>query len=236
MNFTRLSFDALGSTNTEAVRHARAGAEEGLVVTARQQRAGRGRQGRVWQTPVGNLAASFVLRPSVPLDRIGQLAFVAALAVGETIAHFGIEGWELKWPNDVQVAGAKIAGILLERDDDWVVMGIGINVASAPNVQDRTTTALASHTPIPVSADATLFTLQANLSRWYTVWLSSGFEPVLKAWRAHAIGMGRDVRIRRADGSMISGCTENIGDSGALVLRLNDGTTIHITSGDVFYD
>lgn len=234
MNFSRLSFDVLDSTNTEAIRHARAGAEEGLLVTARQQRAGRGRQGRHWQTPTGNLAASFVLRPTVPVAQQGQLAFVAALAVGETLGHFGVD-WELKWPNDVQVRGAKIAGILLEREDDWVVMGIGINVAFAPVVEGRTTNALSLLTSRTAGVDDVLNVLQSRLCHRYPDWQTHGFGPIREAWLSRAVGLGQTARVTCADGTIRTGIMQGMDETGALALCENAGKTLYITSGDVFF-
>ena len=135
-------YDTVGSTNDEAKYLARASAEEGTLVWGIEQTAGRGRRGRAWSSPRGNLYASLILRPHCPLDQATQLGFIAALAVGNTLSSIcegRLNGLSYKWPNDVLVCGRKIAGILLESELQsdgeiplFVVVGVGINLASSP--------------------------------------------------------------------------------------------------------
>src|SRR6187401_2216053 len=121
-----IAHDTIGSTNTEACRLARAGERNPLWITARQQTAGRGRRGNVWISEPGNLYASLLL-PDVPPGRAGELAFVAALAVYDAVSELAPDmafRLTLKWPNDVQVGNAKLAGILIEAENSWAVLGI----------------------------------------------------------------------------------------------------------------
>src|SRR5690348_7572810 len=133
-------FAAVGSTNDTAKELARAGAPEGTIVWAGEQTAGRGRRGRIWASPPGNLYLSLILRPQAPAAQAAQLGFVAALALGGAIAELAGPQIELrcKWPNDLLANGRKLAGILLESETsangevDFVVLGVGANLASAP--------------------------------------------------------------------------------------------------------
>ena len=134
-----LLHEELGSTSDEARRLAQANAPHGTVVAARRQTAGRGRQGRVWVSPAGNLHASFLLRPGVAAVRVPEIGFVAALAVAETVDAVLPAGpaATLKWPNDVQLAGAKVAGLLVELvEDGAVIVGIGVNVRSEEHTSE----------------------------------------------------------------------------------------------------
>ncbi len=127
-------YDSLGSTNDEARRLAQAGAAHGTVVAARQQTAGRGRVGRSWVSPPGNLYLSVLLRLDLPLARLAELSFVAALAVADMVDSFLPPDFRaaLKWPNDVLVEGAKISGILIEQGETATIVGIGVNVGHCP--------------------------------------------------------------------------------------------------------
>ena len=135
-----VALDSVGSTNDEAARLADAGAPEGTVVWAREQTGGRGRRGRAWASPVGNLYTSTILRPDCPAARAAELGFVSALAVADIVPPG--RAVRVKWPNDVLVDGGKIAGILLESAIaqtgavQHVIAGIGINVGFAPQLPE----------------------------------------------------------------------------------------------------
>src|SRR6202012_616712 len=146
-HFTVTHHEKIGSTNDEARRLAQEGVPHGTVVHADEQTAGRGRMTHKWDSPAGNLYVSVVLRTGQPANRTAELRFLAALAVADTVEALLPRQTRamLKWPNDVLVSGAKIAGILLEQVDDAVVMGIGLNVLEAPaNVGYKTTTIVAN--------------------------------------------------------------------------------------------
>ena len=147
------TYESLGSTNDEARRLAQAGAAHGTVVAARQQTAGRGRVGRVWVSPPGNLYLSVLLRLDRPPARLAELSFVAALAVADMVDAFlppGIRA-ALKWPNDVLVRGAKISGILVEQTEAATLLGIGVNVAHCPVDTPYPATSLACELHSPSS-------------------------------------------------------------------------------------
>ena len=135
MNITVLTFDTIDSTNTEALKHARQGADEGLCIVARQQTAGRGRHGRKWVSEKGaGLYFSVVLRPKVETRFLPLITLMAGIAVHQTLRELGLEP-DIKWVNDILADEKKIAGILAETTDSTlgrsVVVGIGINIRSA---------------------------------------------------------------------------------------------------------
>jgi BirA family biotin operon repressor/biotin-[acetyl-CoA-carboxylase] ligase len=146
--------DEIGSTNDEAHRRAAAGARGPLWIATRRQTAGKGRSGRAWaEAGIGNVAATLLFMPGCAPARLSELSLVAGVAtydaVVSALAETGAGRVELKWPNDVLIDGAKVSGILIESanhgTDVVSLIGIGINVASAPPVTDRAVTHLAAH-------------------------------------------------------------------------------------------
>ena len=138
------AYDEVGSTNDLARRLAEEGEPEGAVVLARAQTAGRGRHGRIWSSPAGNLYVSVLLRPGRGLGETSALSLVSGLALADALAELGADGsrLKLKWPNDVLIDGAKVAGLLLESGGAgstaaWVVVGSGVNLVSAPAADCR---------------------------------------------------------------------------------------------------
>lgn len=235
--YRRIAHDRVASTNDEARRLAEAGAAEGLVVTGGVQTAGRGRQGRAWASPHGNLYASFLLRPAVKPANAGELGFGAAVAVAETVEHLahGVDA-KCKWPNDVLVGGKKIAGILLESRGtpeklDWLIAGIGVNVAEAPETTGWPATSLAALGGDP-SVERALEILAAGLEHWYRHWLAEGFAPLRQAWLARAHALGESLKIRR-NGDEREGRFAGLDPSGALVLELAGGRRETISYGEV---
>lgn len=233
MKFSTTVHHQLGSTNDELMALARSGAAEGSCIRADIQTAGRGRQARQWQSPVGNLYTSILLRPAVPLARIGELSFVAGLAVGETVGQFGAE-WALKWPNDVLVRGKKIAGLLLEAEPGWVVIGMGLNLAHSPDLPDKPTTSLIAEGPL-VEPQQALLVLQDKLAALYNLWLTQGFAPIRQLWLDHATGIGKPVIARLAAGQEEEGRFETLDADGALLLKTRDGQIRRVLAGDVYF-
>lgn len=232
---------ALGSTNDLARERAEAGAAEGLIVQADQQTAGRGRRGRIWQSPVGNLYSSALLRPPVRPAEAAQLSFVAALAVSDAVAAALPPGGPVvtcKWPNDVLVGGEKIAGILLESRSkpdglvEWVIIGAGVNVGLLPSDPGQPATALTVHGATG-DVGAVLDLYAEALGRWYRAWRDGGFTPIRSAWTARADGIGRRIRVRLPDREM-HGVFAALDESGTLMLRTDDGATVPVAAGDVF--
>jgi BirA family biotin operon repressor/biotin-[acetyl-CoA-carboxylase] ligase len=226
-------YDSIGSTNDEAMRLAHDGAAHGTVVCAREQTAGRGREARRWHSPPGNLYASILLRLDGSPNRAAELSFVAALAVADTVDRFLPDGAKaaLKWPNDVLVRGAKIAGILLESADAAVVVGIGINVRRAPLEVPYPVTHLATGVAAAPEPEATLHILLQSLAFRFADWQSEGFTQIRAAWLARAHPPGSPIRIKVGDRS-ITGQFGGLAHDGALIVQTVDGPA-RIVAGDV---
>ncbi len=211
---------------------ARLGAGEGLWLRAERQDAGRGRQGRAWQSPPGNLYASTLvrLRPSDPTP--ATLALVAAVALHEAVGVFGVTA-QVKWPNDLLIDGAKLSGILLERIGDAVILGFGVNLAHHPDLPDRRSTSLAAHGSAP-DPDGFAQVLGEAFERWVARWRGEGLAVVRDRWLAAAHPRGTALTARLADGQSHDGLFDGLTGDGALILRLADGTPHVIHAGDVF--
>ncbi len=244
MPIPSLWFDELGSTNAEARRRAEAGEAGPLWIAARRQTDGRGRRGRAWEAGQGNLAATLLTTTAKPAAEAAQLSFVAAFAVLDLARRHVPEGLvRLKWPNDVLIAGDKAAGILIEsgrRQDGglWLAIGVGVNLASAPEGLEYPATSLAAHlgpgVAGPPSPEAALTILSEAFAQWLGVWDRDGFEPLRAEWARCAHGLGARCLARVGDRE-ISGVALEMDADGALVLRLDSGELQRITAGDVFF-
>jgi BirA family transcriptional regulator, biotin operon repressor / biotin---[acetyl-CoA-carboxylase] ligase len=224
-----------GSTNADMLDLARAGTDEGFWLRAERQSAGRGRMGRHWTSLLGNLSASTIIRLRSGDPSAATLGLVAAVAVTEVVRVYAPDAViQIKWPNDVMAGGAKLSGILLERSGDAVVLGIGVNLASAPEGLERAVTSLVGvtgHTPDPAHF---LETLTEAFARWLARWRGEGLGPVLTEWRAHAHPPGTVLTVNLPDGAQLEGLFHSLDADGALKLRLADGAVRVIHAGDVF--
>ncbi len=238
-----ITLDSVESTNDEAIRLAEAGAEDGTLVWAREQTKGRGRQGRNFASPRGNLYLSLVLRPDCDIATAAQLSFVAALALGDGIGSVAPALLEItyKWPNDVLLNGRKVSGILLETrtttggEIDWLALGVGVNVASYPEDTEFPATSLHFEgTPKTVTEVELLQAFSRHLLTWVNRWLDDGFAPVRQAWLSHAQGRGEVIQVRLPK-ETLSGTFVDLDETGALVLDLPGAGQRLITAGDVFF-
>jgi BirA family transcriptional regulator, biotin operon repressor / biotin---[acetyl-CoA-carboxylase] ligase len=232
MMFNVLHYEKLGSTNDEARRLAAGGATHGTVVHADEQTAGRGRLSRTWISPPGNLYMSVLLRLDLPPERLPQLSFVTALAVADAVdallpKHVRVM---LKWPNDVLVWGAKIAGILLEQADDATVIGIGLDVLHAPTTAGYKTISIAASGGI-ASVDGARDILLERLEQHLTNWQTDGFAPIRVAWLERAHPIGADLRVT-VQGRTVEGAFSGLDEAGALLLDTKDGRQ-RVVAGDV---
>lgn len=239
MNFSHIALDDVGSTNDEARARLSQLPEGEFVVTGRRQLSGRGRRGRNWSSPEGNLYASFAFCPDEPLPRLPELSFVAALAVCDMARTLTGQGEivRCKWPNDVLCGDAKLCGILLETaalsDGRYaVIVGIGVNVASSP-----------VGTPYPAAAlldlgfqgavPEVLEVLSHRLGDWVGTWSSDGFSPVREAWLERASGLGQPIVARLPDREL-EGRFAGMAEDGALMLETGTGDVLRIAAADVF--
>jgi BirA family transcriptional regulator, biotin operon repressor / biotin---[acetyl-CoA-carboxylase] ligase len=229
----------VASTNDEAMARARAGAAHGTVVVADAQTRGRGRQGRAWHSPPGeSLYLSAVLRLPLSPAATPPVTLAAGVAVREAMNHFGARS-SIKWPNDVHIAGRKVAGILTETSTrgerlDAVILGIGVNVdnASFPAELAPIATSLRLAVGHPVDREAVLGTLLDELARWIDVFLAEGTPAVARAWRARTDDLGRRLRVV-SEGRAIEGIARDLDDEGALWIDCDDGRAVRVLSGEV---
>lgn len=238
-SYRLIARDGVGSTNDVARELAEAGVPDGTVVWARHQTAGRGRLGRRFVSPPGNLYMSIVLRPAVAPAAAPQLSLVAALAVAEAVADSvpARASVSVKWPNDVLLEGRKVSGILLEAATtpeaglDFVVLGIGVNVASHPAETRYGAIDLAT-VGAAVSVAELLEGVAQRLHAWDRRWRTDGFAPVRTAWLGRAHGLGGPIDVE-AGSTLISGSFVDLDGDGALIVATAGGRRRRVTAGDV---
>jgi len=238
-SFRLLALDTIGSTSDESKRLARDGADEGLIVCAKVQTQGRGRRGRLWVSPPGNLYMSLLLRPRCQAASAAQLGFVAALAMAEALdaAAPGL-AVGCKWPNDLLARGRKIAGILLETEmragdlPEFVVIGIGVNLASSPRDVAYPTTSLAEEGFPGIAPLELLAGFTRQFGPWLARWRDEGFAPVREAWLARAFGLGEPIRVR-LERDTLDGLFLDLDGDGALMLDIA-GMPKRIAAGEIF--
>lgn len=226
-----VALDSVGSTNDEAARLADAGAPEGTIVWAREQTGGRGRRGRAWASPVGNLYTSTILRPDCPAARAAELGFVAALAVADIVPPD--RAVRVKWPNDVLVDGGKVAGILLESAIaqtgvvQHVIAGIGVNIGFAPQLPEMRYPGAALGGSVETALEMFTAALAARLAEWRR----DGFEAVRAHWLAKAGPLGAEVDVKLGD-ELVRGRFGGVDHEGALLLETASGPR-RIVSGEL---
>jgi len=237
-----VALDSVGSTMDEARRLAeQEQAEDGTLVWAREQTGGRGRLGRAWTSPRGNLYLSLVARPNCAPAEAAQLGFAAALALGEAIGAVSppVEV-TFKWPNDVLLHERKVAGILLESRSsatgglDWLILGCGVNLAHFP--KDTPYPATSMHyegVPSSVGPEELLEAFGRHFLSWASRWLDDGFAPLRKVWLRHAARLGEEIEVRLPR-ETLRGTFRDLDEQGYLLLELDGGEVHRISSGEVF--
>lgn len=239
--FDLIALDGVTSTNDEAVGLAAAGAGAGTLVWARSQTKGRGRRGRSWSSPEGNLYLSLILRPPREAAGAAELAFLAAIAIGEGIAPLipPSAAVRYKWPNDVLLNGRKVAGVLLETSLgskgglDWLVIGLGVNVLRFPTGTDYPATSMVAEGTEGLGPARVLEGFCQAFLPWYQRWQDEGFAGVRQRWLGRAAGIGETIEVR-LDGETLSGIFIGLDGAGALILRRAGKEDRRISAGDVF--
>ena len=221
-----------GSTNADLLARLAAGERvpEGQWLVADRQTTGRGRQGRNWIDAPGNFMGSTVVHVADRDPSPATLSFVAALAVYETVLpHVAMpQALMLKWPNDVMLSGAKFCGLLLEMGQGAVVVGIGVNLVAAPQIDGRETASLAN-----LTRDAFAAALAAQFAMELQRWREFRPEPIVRRWLAAAHPTGTPLTVHGGADETISGKFDGLEPTGALRLRLPDGSTRVVHAGDV---
>ncbi|HVI92044.1 MAG TPA: biotin--[acetyl-CoA-carboxylase] ligase [Dongiaceae bacterium] len=232
--------DLVGSTNDLARERAETGAPAGLVIRADRQNAGRGRRGRSWSSPRGNLYCSLILRPTQPPATIATLSFVTVTALGDVLTELLPQrDIRHKWPNDLLVEGCKISGILLESAGATsaagpaLVIGLGVNIASHPEQALYPVTDLMAQGAEPISPVDLLERFLQRFAHYYAAWEKGGFPAILPAWRARAIGIGSEIVVR-LEAETLTGKFADLDADGTLLLEQAAGGTRRIAAGDIF--
>jgi BirA family transcriptional regulator, biotin operon repressor / biotin---[acetyl-CoA-carboxylase] ligase len=237
-----VSLPEIDSTNAEAMRRVLAGERGPVWVTAARQSAGRGRSGRSWASEPGNLFASLIVAAGCPIAKSGQLSLVAGVAATDAIRAAGAlpQGAHarIKWPNDILIGAAKAGGILVESSVQGTeasliaVVGVGVNLASAPRDLGTAATNLAAHGLVLSPHEALCFLAEA-MHAWLTVWdHGNGFARVRAAWLERAGPLGETLSVQAGDGR-VTGRFAGLDAEGALLIALDDGGERRFTFGDV---
>ncbi len=231
----------IDSTNDACRQRALQGEQAGLVLRADVQTRGRGRRGRDWVSPKGNLYASILLQPARPAGEIATLGFVAVLALGDAVQAILPPTIQVshKWPNDLLLNGRKVSGILLETQAmpgaaPFVILGVGVNILSHPADTPYPVTDLLANGAALISARELLDRLLAAFAPVYAGWEQGGFSAIEPAWRRRAVGIGQPIEVRLQSGSL-HGTFRDLDSDGALRLALPEGGERRISAGDVYF-
>lgn len=242
-----IEVEETASTNSACLEAAIEGDPGRLWIRAERQTSGRGSRGRSWDSGAGNLFASLLLAEPAPAAALAELTFVAALGVHEAISKLGEQHGvhadiALKWPNDVLVSARKVSGILLESHEVGeraarrrvVIIGIGINCMAHPRDLPTPATDLAVE-GMAIPARDMLHLVAEGMNHWLERWdRGNNFTEIRRHWLAHARGLGQRIEVR-LPGRDYSGIFEDIDEHGMLLLRLDDGKAMTISSADVFF-
>jgi BirA family biotin operon repressor/biotin-[acetyl-CoA-carboxylase] ligase len=231
----------IDSTNDACRQRALQGEPAGLVIRADVQTRGRGRRGRDWASPKGNLYTSILLQPARPAGEIATLGFVAVLALGDALQAILPPTTQVshKWPNDLLLNGRKVSGILLETQtvqgaSPFVILGIGVNILSHPADTPYPVTDLLANGSALITPRELLDRLLAAIAPAYTSWEQGGFAAIEPAWRRRAVGIGQPIEVRLQGGSL-HGTFRDLDSDGALRLGLPEGGERRISAGDVYF-
>lgn len=237
-------FDVLESTNVTAVAAAKDGAVEGTVIVAARQEGGHGRMKRVWNSPLGGLWFTIILRPQIDPQFVAQVTLLAGVAVAKALRRiYATDAVKIKWPNDLLLDGKKVCGILseLQLDEngaiDYAVVGIGVNVALKERDFPAELRNLAASLNMSLHKDYTcrevLDAILDEFASLYEDWLVRGAEAVLPAWRELNCTLGKKVLVKDNDKVIFSGETIAVDETGALLVRGENGIVQSFDFGEI---
>lgn len=238
MNFKIEVYGTLPSTQDVVMLRGLQDEKEGLVVQSLIQSAGRGRQGNIWVSELGNLYMSILIRPECHANKAGQLSFITSLAILNAIKKVvkAETKVNVKWPNDVLVNNKKVAGLLLESDIDfkgyvhYMAIGIGINILSNPE-DAICLSEVKNEKPLAIHPFRDLVLLE--FKELYSDWRNNGFSKIKSSWLKHVINLNNEIHVRLANEEK-TGVFRGINSHGALLLEV-EGQQIEISSGEVFF-
>ncbi len=233
--------DTIDSTNSRAAVLAREGAPAGSLIVARQQTAGRGRQGRTWISPPdAGIAMSILLRPEIPLTRLPLITLATGVAVAQAVeALCGIQ-LGLKWVNDLTAGGKKVGGILAEMPGQALVIGIGINLrldeGNIPDDLKNRIDWLENLAGRPLEPSLLVAEICRFLERQYFSLLEGKSQAIIDSWKHYSVTLGKEVMVVSPTGDSarnISGRAVDIAESGALLIEKTDGTRVELSAGEI---
>jgi len=241
--FRLISLDEIDSTNNKAKLLSITDEPcSHTVIHADKQTAGRGRYGRKWESLDGNLFMSIILPKTASLEKMAQLCFVCGLATEAAITGI-IQSYnqnlstKLKWPNDVLVNDKKIAGILIEtagKNNEYIIVGIGVNIKAAPILQENKTTSLFAEGISFVTSKDLLNEIMTKFIKYYYIWLSEEFLPIRERWIKKAKGIGEVINVTTGH-NRVSGKFIDIDFTGSIRVLLASGQIYSINAGEVFF-
>lgn len=243
-SFDLLFYDEIDSTNKEAARIVKNQNNPGFkVICSNSQTSGKGREDKNWISPKGNIYMTIILPKTSSLNNMAQVSFIASLAIHKILKNifnqYNIEKKiELKWPNDVLVDDKKISGILIESissEDEFILIGIGINVYSHPKIKDYATTSLENEGVYFIENDDVITTFLKEFSTLYKTWLINNFIPIRDEWLRRAKNIGKLISVKTKY-NRVYGRFIDIDLTGAIRLKVSSGQIHSINTGEVFFE
>ncbi len=236
-DFTIHEFDELESTNSHAFSLANLRQiSDREIILAHKQSGGRGRNGRVWNSPEGNLYFSLVLFPKIKAEKAAQISFVAIVALHAAVSKILPNKVEVKWPNDLLVNEKKVAGLLLEskfnqNDCEFVIVGIGVNTSSKPDNVIFPATSF-NDFGVEISPQILLENFLNEFEKFYQIWYDFGFEKIRKIWLENAFYLGKEISVK-IDNVELRGIFSDLDAEGNLLLNCLEGMR-KISAADIF--
>lgn len=241
-HYNLLMFEEIDSTNEEAKRLAKSGVSGNFVIWSKAQSAGKGSHGRYWNSAYGNLYLSLLIWPNFKAKQAAQLSLLTAVSISNFLTKFNKDDKLIqhKWPNDVLINDKKFAGILLESAIknnivDWLIIGVGINLVSAPNLCSYQTTYLHKEGYSKLLLDQLLNEFMKSFDYYFNKWLQEGFEDIRKEWLAKCLKLNEVITIS-VGRERISGVLEDLTSEGYLKLVLPGGQICFVSAGEILYN